>query len=390
MEKLLFVVHTLQVGGAEKVLLNILKNIDKEKYDVTVLALVDDGIYVDKVKEIEGVHYKYIFKAYFKKSRTNKQSRWYKISNNIMGKIWKRYLKKMKYSAKELYEKHVKEEYDVEIAFLEGKVSKFVSYSNNPKSKKIAWIHTDITNSTNSLFIDDKEEKECYGKFNKIVCVSGQVKKKFIEKTGRKKNVIVQVNPMDSVDIIKKSKSKFDAKKEKGVPILCTVGRLVSVKGYDRLLEVHKRIMDEGIRHRIWIVGEGIEHKKLQDYIRKNRLEKSVKLVGYSSNPYKYMKNADVFVCASRVEGLSSVVLEAAILGKVIVSTDCPGTKDILGEDNENGLVVENSTEGLYAGIKEILTNKDLRKKYQKNIKTRGKMFDLKATMEQIENIIDG
>lgn len=389
MEKLLFVVHTLQVGGAEKVLLNILKNIDKEKYDVTVLALVDDGIYVDKVKEIDGVKYKYIFKAFFKKSRSNKKSKLYKLSNKIMGKIWKKYLKKMKFSSAKLYEKYVDEKYDVEIAFLEGKVSKFVSYSNNPDSKKIAWIHTDITNSHNSLFIDDNEEKECYKRFDKIVCVSEEVKKKFTQKIGRRKNVVVQVNPIDSSDIIKKSKSKFDAKKEKGVPIVCTVGRLVNVKGYDRLLEVHKKLMDEGIRHRIWIVGEGVERTKLQDYIRKNKLDKSVKLVGFSSNPYKYIKNADIFVSSSRVEGLSSVVLEATILGKVIVSTDCPGTKDILGSDNECALVVENSTEGLYKGLKEVLTNKDLRKKYQKNIKTRSKMFDLSVTMGQIESIID-
>lgn len=66
MKKLLFVVHTLQIGGAERVLLNILKNINKEKYDITVLALVNDGIYIEELKKIEGVKYKYLFNSYFK------------------------------------------------------------------------------------------------------------------------------------------------------------------------------------------------------------------------------------------------------------------------------------------------------------------------------------
>ena len=389
-KKLLFVVHTLQIGGAEKILVNILKYISKRKYDITVLALVDDGVFVDEVKNIEGVTYKYVFKSYFKKARANKESKFHKIATNIMSSIWKRYLKKLKYNSRELYEKYVDEKYDVEIAFLEGKVSKFVSSSNNKDSRKIAWIHTDINIGTNSIFIDDDDEKNCYNTFDKVVCVSREVRNRFIQKTGRDNNVLVQINPVDCLDILEKAKEELTIKKNNDVPVVCTVGRLVQVKGYDRLLEVHKRLIDEGIMHELWIVGDGVERKKLEDYIRKNKLEKSARLMGYSNNPYKYVKNSDIFVCASRIEGLSTVIVEATILEKVIVSTDCPGAKEILGDDNECGMVVENDAVGIYEGLKAVLTNKELEKKYQENIKKRSELFNLRNSIGQIEDIIDG
>lgn len=389
-KKLLFVVHTLQIGGAEKILVNILKYISKRKYDITVLALVDDGVFVDEVKNIEGVTYKYVFKSYFKKARANKESKFHKIATNIMSSIWKRYLKKLKYNSRELYEKYVDEKYDVEIAFLEGKVSKFVSSSNNKDSRKIAWIHTDINIGTNSIFIDDDDEKNCYNTFDKVVCVSREVRNRFIQKTGRNNNVLVQINPVDCLDILEKAKEELTIKKNNDVPVVCTVGRLVQVKGYDRLLEVHKRLIDEGIMHELWIVGDGVERKKLEDYIRKNKLEKSARLMGYSNNPYKYVKNSDIFVCASRIEGLSTVIVEATILEKVIVSTDCPGAKEILGDDNECGMVVENDAVGIYEGLKAVLTDKELEKKYQENIKKRSELFNLRNSIGQIEDIIDG
>ena len=389
-KKLLFVVHTLQIGGAEKILVNILKYISKRKYDITVLALVDDGVFVDEVKNIEGVTYKYVFKSYFKKARANKESKFHKIATNIMSSIWKRYLKKLKYNSRELYEKYVDEKYDVEIAFLEGKVSKFVSSSNNKDSRKIAWIHTDINIGTNSIFIDDDDEKNCYNTFDKVVCVSREVRNRFIQKTGRNNNVLVQINPVDCLDILEKAKEELTIKKNNDVPVVCTVGRLVQVKGYDRLLEVHKRLIDEGIMHELWIVGDGVERKKLEDYIRKNKLEKSARLMGYSNNLYKYVKNSDIFVCASRIEGLSTVIVEATILEKVIVSTDCPGAKEILGDDNECGMVVENDAVGIYEGLKAVLTDKELEKKYQENIKKRSELFNLRNSIGQIEDIIDG
>lgn len=390
MKKLLFVVHTLQVGGAERVLLNLLENLNKEKYDITVLAIVNDGIYVDEVKKIEGVKYKYVFDSYFKKSRGNKKSKFYKITRKIMNMIWKIFILQIKNFPKVLYKKAVKEKYDVEIAFLEGKISKFVANSTNPNSQKIAWIHTDINNVSGiNIFKNIEEEKQCYNRFDKIVCVSEEVKNRFIEKTKITENIYVQINPINSKKILEKSQEPIVKKLNNKGLIVSTVGRLVKVKGYDRLLEIHKRLIEEGILHTLWIVGEGEERGKLEAYIKDNKLEETVNLVGYTQNPYKYVKNSDIFVCSSRIEGLSSALLEATILEKAIVTTNCPGTKEIFGENGKTAIIVNNTTEDLYEGMKLILTNFKLRERLKERIKTRTKLLDIDNVIKQIEKILD-
>lgn len=231
MKKLLFVVHTMQMGGAEKVLLNLLKRIDKQKYSITVFALVNDGIYIEELKKIDGIKYKYLFNAYFKKSRNNKKSKFYKISNKIMGFIWKFYILAIKYFPQYLYKKSIKEKYDVEIAFLEGKVSKFVANSTNSDSKKIAWIHTDINNVGKiNNFRNIQEEKETYSRFNKIICVSEEVKNRFTHKTGITNNLYVQVNPINSIEVLEKSNDEIVKNLNSNGLIVSTVGRLVNAK----------------------------------------------------------------------------------------------------------------------------------------------------------------
>ena len=161
------------------------------------------------------------------------------------------------------------------------------------------------------------------------------------------------------------------------------------VKGYIRLLEVHKRLIQNSIKHKLWLVGDGSEMKNIENFINKHHLEESVTLWGYQANPYKFMKNSDIYVCSSFTEGLSSTTIEATFLGKIVVTTDCPGMKEILGENNENALIVKNSMEALYDGLKEILTNEKLREKYKNNINKRSELFDLENTMKKIEQIIE-
>ena len=378
------------MGGVEKIILNLLKKIDTTKYDITLLSIVNDGIYVDEVKKIENIKYKYFFNAYFKKTRANKDSKLFNISNKIMNIIWKKYLFLIKYFPKRVYKKHIKEKYDIEIAFLEGKVAKIIANSSNPDSRKVVWIHTDIENiRRKNIYRSKRDEIDCYKKFDKIVCVSEDVKKHFINKTGIKKNIIVQPNPINSIEILEKANEKIEEDLPKKGLVLCAVGRLAYEKGYDRLLKVHKKLLNENIENTVWIVGEGLERPKLEKYIKAQNLEDTVKLVGYTSNPYKYIKNSDIFVCSSRIEGLSTVVIEAAILQKPIVTTMCSGMQDILGKDNSCACIVPNNTKALYGGIKKVLLDENLRKKYSENIEKRKERFDINKFIKEIEKILD-
>ncbi len=389
-KRLLVAVHTLQLGGVEKIVINLLKRMDKEKYDITLLSIVNDGIFVEDALKIPGIKYKYFFEGYFKKSRNDINSKYYKISCKLMNIIWKWYLFLIKYFPKYLYKKNIKEVYDIEIAFLEGKVAKVIANSNNKNSKKVAWIHTDIENiSRTNIFKSLDDEIDCYKKFDKIVCVSNDVKYHFTHKTGIVDNVIVQMNPINSKEILQKSNEQIDEHLNHDGIIISAVGRLAYEKGYDRLLKIHKKLLKENIKNTIWIIGEGTERDKLEKYIKENHLEKTVQLIGYSNNPYKYVKASDIFVCSSRIEGLSSVVIEAAILDKPIVTTLCSGMKDILGDNNENAFIVPNDTYNLYLGIKKMILDKKLREKYIKNIKNITQKFDINNVISNIDKILE-
>lgn len=389
-KKLLIAVHTLQLGGVEKIVINLLKMMDKEKYDITLLSLVNDGVFVEEALNIPGIKYKYFFESYFKKSRSDINSKHYRLSCKLMNIIWKWYLFLIKRFPSYLYKKNIQEVYDIEIAFLEGKVAKIIANSNNNQSKKIAWIHTDIENiSRASIFNNLDDEINCYKKFDKIVCVSNDVKYHFTQKTGISDNVIVQVNPINSEEILRKSEEPITKDLKKDGIIISAVGRLAYEKGYDRLLKIHRKLLRENIKNTIWIIGEGAERENLERYIEENNLKDTVTLVGYSENPYKYVKESDVFVCSSRIEGLSSVVIEAALLNKPIVTTLCSGMKDILGKDNENALIVPNDTYNLYLGVKKVILNKDLREKYKENIKKVTQKFDMNTVISNIDKLLE-
>lgn len=389
-KKLLIAVHTLQLGGVEKIVVNLLKRMDKQKYDITLLSIVDDGIFKKDVMNIPGIKYKYFFKGYFKRSRNDINSKFYKISTRMMNIIWKWYLFLIKYFPKYLYKKNIKEVYDIEIAFMEGKVAKIIANSNNKNSKKVAWIHTDIENiSRKNMFVSLDEEIDCYKKFNKIVCVSTDVKFHFCHKTGITENVMVQLNPINIKEILEKSKEPIKEKMIHNGIIICAVGRLAFEKGYDRLLKVHRKLLREHINNTIWIVGEGLERARLEEYVKDNKLEESVQLVGYTQNPYKYLKEADIFVCSSRIEGLSSTVIEAAVLDKPIITTLCSGMRDILGDDNTNALIVPNHTYNLYKGLKKLILDENLRKVFQENIKNTTQKFDINTVISSIDKLLD-
>ncbi|HBL06283.1 MAG TPA: glycosyltransferase, partial [Clostridium sp.] len=245
---------------------------------------------------------------------------------------------------------------------------------NQPKSKFV--------------FKNMKDEKECYEKFDDIVCVSETVKKQFIRKFEIDENkLIVKYNPIDKHEIINKSIELVDDTKKPNKFLFCTIGRLITQKGYDRLLRVHKKLMDEGYDYELWIIGEGTKREMLENFIDNNNMRDTVKLLGFKSNPYKYLSMADAFVCSSRAEGFSTVASEAVVLGKPIVTVDCSGMKELLGNNNEYGIVTDNNEEALAEGMKNMLNDKELYKKYLNTISERASMFELSKAVKSIEDL---
>ena len=374
MKKILIVAPSLAAGGMEKVLINLVNSLPQENYNITIKTIYDNFELASNLNE----NIKY---SSFYKTCKNKKIDYIKV------RLYTFMLKK--FTPKLLYRLLIKERYDTEIAFFRGAAVKIISGSNNYQSNKLAWVHSDFTKCTGIFdwFNNEEQTKNAYRKFNKIVCVSQYAKEKFTERMGIKENVIVRYNINLTDDIKNKAEEKIEEKFNKNTFKVCTVGRLVEAKGYDRLLKIHKRLMDEELKHDLIIVGDGPDREKLTKYINDNNLNNSVYFLGSKSNPYKYIKDSDLFVCSSRWEGFSTVISEAVILEKPVLTTRVSGTGELF-LDNKYGLITENNEKSLYEGLKEILRNKELYIYYKEKVKERSSFFEQKVLVKEIENIL--
>lgn len=375
MKKLLIFVDELYEGGVSKVLLDLLENINRDKYDITVMTLYNQGIYIDNVKKY--AKYKYCFDIPDADD------------NSLKAKLYRKYWGGMlRLPESFMYRWFVKEKYDIEIAFMHGWSTKFISGSNNKNSKKIAWVHVDLVtwNRVDGVFKNLEHHKNAYSKFHEVLCVS-KIVKDGVEKKYGVKNAKVIYNPINREKILKLSKEKIDDIKSTDKFKLVSVGRLSKQKGYDRLLRVFKRLNDEALDLQLSIIGSGEKYNELNNYIEKNNLKDKVFLLGYRENPYKYVKNSDLFVCSSISEGFSLVIAEAMAVGVPVISVNCPGPNEVLGF-GKYGMLVNNDEDSLYDGIKELIENKYLYDNYKIKGNERGKSFLVRKFIQEIEGIL--
>lgn len=377
MKKILFVLPWLAVGGLERMQVTLANGLVRNGYDVTILALQPED---DLKQQLDkSVHYIY------------KKPRQFPIAKRIpyiRHKFYDDGMWETRANPKKLYEYYVgNNTYDIEIGFFRGLAIKIISGSTNPYSIKIAWVHSDfkqcrgIANNFRSM----QEVKRAYAKYDKIVCVSNQVRNSFAEVIGCKEKLATVYNMIPRKEIIQKSLEKCPEKKEKFTVL--SVGRLTGAKGYDRLLEVAKRLKDDGKDFALWIIGDGNEREMLQEYIVKNQLD-NVKLLGQQINPYCYMKQADLYVCSSRYEGYNLTVAEAIICETSVLSTACTGPCEIL-DNGRYGMIVENSEDGIYQGVKAFVANPDLVKEYQTRAVQRREFFNEEKILYEITELFE-
>ena len=170
---------------------------------------------------------------------------------------------------------------------------------------------------------------------------------------------------------------------------ICVVGKVHIRKGCDRICHIQKRLKSEGFNTHIYFLGVGPDENFVKDFAKENNLENSITLLGYQTNPYKYVKKCDLFVCASLAEGFSTAVTEALIVGTPVVSTNCSGAYELLGENNEYGIVTENNEDALYEGIEKILTEENLLQHYKEQARVRGQRFSTEKTVKAVENMLE-
>ena len=364
MIKILFFIETLEGGGAEKVLRNLVNNMDQSKFDITVQTVwpCDFDKYL-----AEGIKHKAM----------------YPVRNSIN-------TARYRFEAETglAYKFHIKDDYDIECAYLEAGATKVMSASTNKKAKKLAWVHCDLKKASKNSEEFVRKTKPYYEKFDKVLCVSENVRDRFKELFGDVVPAQVMYNTIDDGEICGKAAVPMPEGVRKQKFTVVTLGRLTEPKGYDRLLKAHKRLVDDGIEYDLWILGEGPDRPKLEQYIKENDLEDSVKLFGFLENPYPFIREADLLACSSRWEGLSTFVTEGVILGKPIVTTDCTGMRELLG-DSEYGLITESDENALYEGMKKMISDAGLRAKYAEKAAKRGKDFSAKALAEKTQEYFE-
>lgn len=366
MVKVLFFIPNLAGGGAERVLVNLVNNMDSAQFNITILVLFDIGINKDYLKS--NINYRYIFKKSFR-------------GNTHFLKL---------FSPKFLAQKFIKEDYDIAISYLEGPTTRIISGIQNKKTKKINWVHCELTKKQLvKSYRNSNEFSKCYKVFDSTIFVSETAKEAFEKATKLTSNHVVKYNTVETDKIREQSNEKiYDVNYNIKTTNLITVGRLTDQKGYDRLLPLTKGLASEGNDIHLYILGEGHLEKKIKKYIRENNLESYVTLLGYKDNPYKYVKQADLFVCSSYSEGFSTAVTESLIVGTPVLTTRVSGMEEMLGENNEYGLIVDNDTESLYKGLKEMLNNKRLLDHYRQKAIERSLFFDTEKTVKEVESLL--
>ena len=377
-KKILIRIGSLRHGGAEKVLATFLKKLPDDKYEIDLLLNLYSGKYLP---EVPG----WINVIYLNKGEMITTNRLQDIPLKAFRVMYQSVLKKF---PKLLYSTILKnKKYDIEFAAIHGFRDEIL---NSPlkNSKKIVWIHNDLR-KTHFHNYTDNEIRKFFG-FDKILVISEHIQKDFenLARNENEKNRIVRIyNPLDTNEILNKANVNWEST-QNPAPVFISVGTVFPQKGFDRLLKVHQRLLHEGFPHLVKILGDGYDFENIKNLISELQITETVEMTGFTDNPYPAVKNADFYILSSRYEGFPTVLFEAVTLKKNIIATEVSGVREIL-ENGKLGLIVENSEEGIYEGMKKALTHPESFDVYGETLKTYSMPFTLENSVNSIVQIID-
>lgn len=367
MIKILFFIEGLSGGGAEKVLRNLVNNMDQKKFDITVQTINQES---PEAYLVRGIRYRAVNQC---KTGIGKK----------LFSYWFRLCAELKWA----YPLFIKDDYDIEIAYLETVTTKIISQSTNKNAAKLAWVHCDLSKKEG---IWEKRVKLArqYQKFDRIMCVSQGVRAGFEKVFGIGFPTEVIYNVIDEDEIRSKSEAAIAWDCDTDKLQLLAVGRLSKQKNFTHLIKTCSKLRNADYQFQLSILGEGPEREQLEYQIQELGLADVVKLKGFCTNPYPYIKKADVIVCSSLYEGISTVVQEALILGKPVVTTPCTGMKELLGE-SEYGLVAEDTDDGLYKCLTLLLDSETALAEFKVKAELRGSFFSKEKIERETEQLFE-
>lgn len=378
-KKILIRIGSLRHGGAEKVLVTFLNNLPPEKYEIDLLLNLYSGKYLQELPPFVNV-------LYLNRGEMITTNRPQDLPRKVYRKVYQAFLKKF---PKVLYKSILNgKRYDIEFAAIHGMRDDIL---NSPlkSSKKIVWIHNDLR-KTHFHNYNDAEIRKFFG-FDKILVISEHIKndfEKLAQNDFERQKILRIYNPLDTEKIIASAGKPLEIAKS-NVPTFAAIGTVFPQKGFDRLLRVERRLLDEGFSFKVIIIGDGYDFENIKKLKEDLNLDDYAEMTGFSDNPYPYLKAANFFVLSSRYEGFPTVLSEAVTLKKNIIATDVSGAREIL-ENGNLGLIVENSEEGLYEGLKKALQDHEIFLEFQQNLNNHVLPFSLENSVREIMDSIDG
>ena len=386
--KFLIYIPQLIFGGAEKVLVSFANDLVSRGHEVDVIELYervllkpqfDSRVRFDAICSTEYTEKYYASLAQIKgnPSLKGKLTDCCKLAfSKLVG--YRKYAEKL--AAKRYADKH----YDVAVNYLETEPPTFL-LDHVKADKYIQWYHTDVQNSDDSENTDKMIGE--FARTDAIICVAEKAKANFVSRypdLAEKTHLIY--NFFDNDSIVRMGDESFSYGDDRFV--MLSVGRLTSPKQYPRFLDVLAHLRVDGYNFAWHILGIGAEYDAISRKIEELGLGDCVFLDGVTENPYKYMKNCDLFVLPSGWEGFPTVTVEAKILGCPVLATDVSGIREQMTH-GETGWIVENSEDGIYEGLKHLLDNPTLIEKLRSN-KGMEKICSNDEKYCEIMRIIDG
>jgi glycosyltransferase involved in cell wall biosynthesis len=377
-KKILIRIGSMRHGGAEKVLVTFLKNLPNDLYEIDLLLNLYSGKYLNEVPD-------WINIIYLNKGEMITTNRLQDIPEKAARVIFQKVLKEF---PDLLYTFILKDKkYDIEFAAIHGMRDEIL-HSTNQSSKKIMWIHNDL--SQVKEYTDEEIRK--FFRFDKVMVISEKIENLFLnlaQNESEKQKIVRIYNPLDTDEIlIKAEQPVVNYEFDKNIPTFISVGTVFPQKGFDRLLKVHKKLLDEGFKHKILIVGDGYDFENIKTLKSQLGVDETATMLGFTENPYPYFKNADFYILSSRYEGFPTVLFEAITLKKKIIATEVSGVNEMLN-NGELGLITENSEEGIYEGMKKALTAPESFKGYLEKMQNYTMPFNLQNSVEKIVSVLN-
>ena len=374
--KILVLHGHLSMGGEERVLLNVLRNLVELNYDVDLLITwnhKENNLFENEIPK--KVNYEFLFDSYNGKNKLIKEI--YRIRAKTT------YLKKI--------EKKIKnEKYDIVIDYS----SNLLKYDNfDIKIPVFAWIHFSLTFGEKLTLEKIKKYKKQYKKYSKIFAITRVMKEEFINKVGiDEKKVELVYNPID-LKLIEKKAENVEKKYENYLKqdYFLQVSRLTQQKQPEHLVDIYYKLKQTGIKEKLYFIGDGEKKEIIKQKIKEYNLENDIILLGQIENPYPFFKSAKLFVHTAKYEGLPTVLLESLALGTPVVSYDCPtGPRDILGKNNEYGeLISLNDKDMFVEKVLELMNSKEKYEKYKKLSLIRANDFSMENNKVKLKELIE-